>query len=184
MQNIQGGIGIPIMHWCGQESDYNFLVMELLGPNLSELFTLCNNHFTLKTVLMIGQQILSNLEYIHFKTYVHRDLKPENFLIGTGAKASRIYTIDFGLSKRYRDQNTFLHIPFRDKKPLIGTARYASLNAHMGYEISRRDDLEALCLMLIYFLKDGHLPWQGIQVATKDQKYQQIKEIKQNTTVD
>ena len=83
---------------------------------------------------MIANQILTILEYIHFKNYVHRDMKPENFLIGLVKKSKSIYIIDFGLSKKYKDSKTSDHIPFRDKKPLIGTARYASINAHKGIE--------------------------------------------------
>jgi len=81
---------------------------------------------------MIADQMLSNLEYIHFKNYVHRDVKPENFLIGAGKKSHIIYTIDFGLSKRFRDSRTHDHIPLKEGKPLIGTARYASINTHKG----------------------------------------------------
>ena len=79
---------------------------------------------------MLGDQILSNIEYIHFKNYIHRDIKPENFLVGLGKKIRNIFTIDFGLSKRYRDSKTHEHIPYKEKKQLIGTARYASINAH------------------------------------------------------
>ncbi|KAL4506522.1 hypothetical protein ABPG72_000093 [Tetrahymena utriculariae] len=183
MQNLQGGIGIPNMHWCGQEGDYNFLVMELLGQNMEELFNLCNKKFSLKATLMIADQIISNLEYIHFKTYVHRDMKPENFLVGLGKKSKNIFTIDFGLSKRYRDSRTHEHIQFRDKKPLIGTCRYASLNAHKGYEQSRRDDLESLGYILIYFLK-GSLPWQGIKTNSRDQKQQTILDMKTSIPVE
>ncbi|EGR32358.1 hypothetical protein IMG5_086120 [Ichthyophthirius multifiliis] len=157
-QSLQGGIGIPTMYWCGQEGDYNFLVMELLGNNLEELFVQCGNKFSLKTVLMIADLILSDLEYFHFKSYIHRDIKPENFILGQGKRANQILIIDFGLSKKYRDPKTFEHISFRDGKTLIGTTRYASINCHKGYEQSRRDDLESLCYMLIYFLK-GKLPW-------------------------
>ncbi|EGR28458.1 hypothetical protein IMG5_175070 [Ichthyophthirius multifiliis] len=181
LQKLQGGIGIPNMHWCGQEGDYNFLVMEMLGQNLQELFVLCGNKFSLKTVLMIADQIINNLEYIHYKTYLHRDLKPENFIIGSLKRQKYIYTIDFGLSKKFRDTKTYEHIPFRDKKPLIGTARYASINSHKGYEQSRRDDLESLAYMLIYFLK-GSLPWQGLQCQNREDKYFQILDMKTNYT--
>ncbi|CAD8208806.1 unnamed protein product [Paramecium octaurelia] len=183
LQNLQGGVGIPSMLWCGQENDFNFLVMDLLGQNLEELLVLCKRAFTLKTVLMLADQLISNLEYIHFKNYVHRDIKPENFLMGCAKKSHIVYTIDFGLSKRYRDARTHDHIPQKEGKPLIGTARYASINTHKGTEQSRRDDLEALGYMLIYFLK-GTLPWQGIRANRKEEKYQKIMEKKISTPID
>lgn len=132
--------------------------MDLLAQNLEELFVMCKRSFTLKTVLMLADQLISNLEYIHFKNFVHRDIKPENFLIGSGRKSHVVHTIDFGLSKRYRDVRTYEHVPLKDGKPIIGKCRYASINSHKGMEQSRRDDMEALGYMLIYFLK-GTLPW-------------------------
>jgi serine/threonine protein kinase len=82
----------------------------------------------------------------------------------------RIYIIDFGLSRQYRDPGTNIHIPFRDGLPLIGTARYASVNALMGIELTRRDDIESLAYILIYLMR-GSLPWQG---TTKGEKRQAI----------
>lgn len=170
------------MYWCGQESEYNVLVMELLGQNLEELFNACNRKFSLKTVLMLADQLIQNIEYLHFKNYVHRDVKPENFLMGLGQKMNQLFMIDFGLSKRYRDTKTFEHIPYRENKPLIGTARYASINTHKGIEQSRRDDIEALCYLFIYFLK-GTLPWQGLKAKSKDEKYKRIKENKMQSNL-
>lgn len=86
---------------------------------------------------MIADKMISNFEYFHYKHYIHRDIKPENFVVGIGKKSKNIYIVDFGLAKKYRDSTTYEHIPFREKKPLISSARYASLNAHKGYEISR-----------------------------------------------
>ena len=110
-------------------------------------------------------------------------MKPENFAIGRKTKSNIIYIIDFGLAKRYRDVKSNKHIPFKEGKSLTGTARYASINTHKGYEESRRDDLEGMLYVLIYFLK-GCLPWQGLAAKTKDEKYNKIKQTKIETNLD
>jgi casein kinase I family protein HRR25 len=107
---------------------------------------------------MIGDQMVQRIEYLHNNHFIHRDMKPDNFLVGVGKKQHMIYMIDFGLAKRFRDPKTGEHIPYRDNKSLTGTARYASVNTHLGIEQSRRDDLESIGFILIYFLK-GTLPW-------------------------
>jgi casein kinase 1 len=176
-------VGIPNVHWFGLEGDYNCMVMELLGQSLEDLFTSCSRRFSLKTVLMLADQMLSRIEYLHNNNFIHRDIKPDNFLIGNGKKKNVLYMIDFGLSKRFREPKTGEHIPYRDGKSLTGTARYASVNTHVGVEQSRRDDLESIGYLLVYFLR-GTLPWQGLNARTKDQKYEKIKEKKMNTTVE
>jgi len=180
---MQGGIGIPQIKWCGAEGDYNVMVMELLGPSLEDLFNFCSRRFSLKTVLLLADQMISRIEYIHTKSFIHRDIKPDNFLMGLGKKGNLVYIIDFGLAKKYKDSRSNQHIPYRENKNLTGTARYASVNTHLGIEQSRRDDLESLGYVLMYFNR-GSLPWQGLKAATKRQKYEKISEKKMATPIE
>lgn len=174
---LSGGVGIPFVRWYGTECDYNAMVIDLLGPSLEDLFNYCNRKFTYKTVLLLADQLICRIEYIHARCFIHRDIKPDNFLMGIGRRGSQVNVIDFGLAKKYRDPRTHLHIPYRENKNLTGTARYASVNTHLGIEQSRRDDLESLGYVLIYFCR-GSLPWQGLKAATKRQKYDRIMEKK------
>ena len=123
------------------------------------------------------------MEYLHTKHFLHRDIKPDNYLIGLHKKSSIIYLIDYGLSKRYKDPKSGFHIPYKDNKSLTGTARYASVNTHLGIEQSRRDDLECIGYVLMYCLK-GNLPWQGQRAYTKKEKYEKIMEKKMATPVE
>jgi serine/threonine protein kinase len=252
--------GIPYIRWYGVEGSYNVLVMDLLGYSLEDLFNRCGRRLSLKSTLMIADQVLLRVEYIHSKSFIHRDIKPDNFLIGAsslsrmrvtrcppvfpcrgpdplallcssyclllvmtvtpslvssapprrilslssscwwpslylyrltvwgravfaaglGRRSNVIYAIDFGLAKRYRDPKTHVHIMYRENKHLTGTPRYASINNHLGIEQSRRDDLESLGYVFMYFLR-GSLPWQGMRANTKKQKYQRIMEKKVRT---
>jgi serine/threonine protein kinase len=127
--------------------------------------------------------MLNRLEYMHARNFIHRDIKPDNFLIHKLPSNKMLFIIDFGLSKRYRDSKTDKHIEYRDGKSLTGTARYASVNSHVGVEQARRDDLESIGYVLLYFLR-GNLPWQGLQGPDKHDKYKRIKECKIATPVD
>jgi serine/threonine protein kinase len=179
---LAGGVGIPQVRWYGVEGDYTVLVMDLLGRSLEDLFEMCQRRFSLKTVLMIADQLLARLQYLHEKGVIHRDIKPDNFVIGSDQQSNIIYVIDFGLARRYRDPHTNQHIPFREGKSLVGTARYTSINTHIGIEQSRRDDLEGLAYVLIYLLK-GSLPWMGLKAENKQIKQEMISEKKLVTSV-
>jgi len=174
---LQGGYGFPKVYEFKSETKYNILIMDLLGSSIESLFNKAKKKFSLLTCIMIIDQIVQRLEYLHSKLLLHRDIKPDNFLIGRGNKRNIIYAIDFGLSKKYKDSRTGLHIPYRDGKDLTGTARYASINTHLGMEQSRRDDIEAVGYMMIYLMK-GFLPWQGMVNSNPKKKYDRIKKLK------
>lgn len=159
---------------------YNILVMQCLNSSLENLFDSCQRKFSLKTTLQIGIQMISRIATIHNKSLVHRDIKPDNFLIDSN---NTVYLADFGLSKLYRDLKTHIHILYREDKRLIGTPRYASINMHLGIEASRRDDLESIGYVLVYFLK-GSLPWQGIKAMDRRNKYRKITEKKLATPIE
>ena len=124
---LQDGSGVPRIHWFGTEilsgQEYNVLVMDLLGPSLEDLFLFCSNRFTMKTVLMLADQMIQRIEFMHSKCFIHRDIKPDNFLMGIGRHCNKLFLIDFGLAKKYRDNRTRQHIPYREDKNLTGTAR-------------------------------------------------------------
>ena len=172
IMNYLKGPNIPYIKSYESNSVYNILVMQLLGRNLENIFHE-KKIFSLKTVCMLGYQIVSILEYIHNRHIIHRDIKPDNFVMGLNDLSQYLYLLDFGLAKKYRSSTSLKQLPFINKNKIIGTARYASINSLRGYEQSRRDDLEAACYVLIYFIK-GKLPWQGIEVKNKEERYKRI----------
>ncbi|OHT07767.1 Casein kinase I isoform delta-B [Tritrichomonas foetus] len=182
-KHLQGSIGVPSIYWSGMHQEYSCLVMDLLGPSLDDLFKQQKNQFSLKSVLMIADQMLSRIEYLHKKGYVHRDIKPENFVFGTGENASTLYLIDFGLTKKYIDPKTKNHVPYRDHRPKVGTIRYISVNTHLGIEQTRRDDLESIGYVLLYLL-NGSLPWQGLPGNTPSIKSQNVANSKLETPLE
>jgi serine/threonine protein kinase len=174
------GPNIPFIKSYGFSGNYNVLVMQLLDKSLEDLINKYNT-FSIKTTAMLGFQMVYILQYIHDRHIIHRDIKPDNFVMGAKRYNDRLYLLDFGLAKKYRSSKTLEQYPYIKKKKLTGTARYASIHALEAYEQSRRDDLESVGYVLMYFLR-GELPWQGLKVRSKEDRYKKILEKKKETS--
>lgn len=161
----------------GSEGHYQYLVIDRLGMSLDECMQKCHGTLTPRSTILIAQQVLHRLEYLHSKCIIHRDIKPENFMFASRSRIHHLHLIDFGLSKQFYRESK--HISSCSRLNLTGTVRYASINAHRGCEQSRRDDLEAVGHMLAYFLR-GSLPWSGLQAKSQEEKYRLIKEKKES----
>ncbi|EHY52744.1 Casein kinase I isoform delta [Exophiala dermatitidis] len=185
-EELAGRPGIPRVFWHGYHGDFQAVVFELLGPNLEDLFRWCDNKFSLKTTLMLMDQLLHRVESLHAAGYLHRDIKPENFLLGTGKQGNIVYMTDFGLAAYRSDSpdRTLSHKPEASPQiSLVGTCRYAGINGHLKVAPSRRDDLESLGYMALYFLH-GSLPWQGLKASSRQGKYKLVFERKKTITID
>ena len=173
--------GIPKVHYFGVEDGKNVMVLELLGGDLESKLKDCGGVFSLKTVIMILDQVLKRLEYIHARRLIHRDVKPGNIVTGIGYSNQTLYLIDFGKGKKYCDSKG-KHIEPKSNKMPIGNLRYGSVNSDSGEEMSRRDDLESLMFCLLHFLK-GSLPWMGIKTKTLCEKFKQVSTVKSNSDI-
>ena len=174
--------GIPSVKWFGKDHENYYMVINLLGESLQTIKNK-RNCFSLTLVLQIGIHIVELLKTIHEKGLVHRDIKPDNFLVGLNGDNKRIFIIDFGFCKSYLSDGVN-HMPQKKTHNLIGSQTYASINAHRFIELSRRDDIESLGYMLIYFYK-GFLPWQTFDYENTNDKIIQLKQqiIKEETYV-
>ncbi|KAK2715166.1 hypothetical protein QYM36_009971 [Artemia franciscana] len=177
---LQDGTGIPEVKCRGQENEYNILVMNILGPSLEELFTSCSRKFKLKTVLILADQMLKRLEYVHSKFFIHGNIHPSSFSMGIKdyTDVKKVFLTSFSYTRKYSTSNK----PVRCNKHKIGNLKYASLNAHAGLEQSRRDDLESLGYMLVHFAK-GDLPWQNLKAISKLDLLDKIYRSKKATSI-
>ena len=195
-RSLACGVGIPRVHDYLIECEYSVMAFDLLGPSLEDLFNYCGRRFSLKTVLMLADQLLARLEFVHSMDVIHRDVKPDNFLMGTGRRGNQVYVTDMGLATESREVQTKTIPTGALRRHLIGTAYFASINGHLGIREcpssglviqtlnvlivqDRSDDLESLGYMLLYFLQES-LPWQGLIAEDKAQRDELILQKKKS----
>ena len=184
MTEMKGKLGFPTCYQVIYLKQELVMVTDLLGPNIQDIMdNIEGKKFTMKSTLILTEQMLKRLRDLHEKGIIHRDMKPENFVIGKGKNEKLIYMIDFGLSRHYLIEKTQQHIPMKSDRAIVGTLRYISMNCHEGLEVSRRDDLESLAYMMIHFVI-GELPWMGIKAKSLGEKYKRVYEKKQETVPD
>ena len=191
LENLDDVKGFPKKYFFGKgisiESPY-ILVESLLGPSLDKLLKFNGKNFSINTIANIGIQMIKRIKDLHNNRIIHRDIKPNNFVWGnfsnkiSNLNLKTIYLIDFGLSDTYCNELNE-HVEYSSGNNFVGTLRYASLNAHLGIKMSRRDDIESIIYVLIFLYK-GNLPWQGVKAKTKNERMNAIKNIKFNTSID
>jgi serine/threonine protein kinase len=181
-QTLAGMDGIPVVYGLYDYGKTRVMAMDQMGPSLDRLFKRCGRKFSLKTVLMIADQLFRIIEWVHECGVLHRDIKPHNFLTGRGEYANKIYLIDYGISSTYLDPRTHEHLTYSQNNGLVGTPYYVSVNTHLGGQQSRRDDIESILYMLVLFLQ-GSLPWQG-QKQKKEKRNEDIAQIKIQTKLE
>jgi len=170
-------LGFPKFEFFGTQNEYNILIMELLGQSLEKIFEMQNKLFSIKTACMLGIQMIDRIEYLHYKKLLHGDIKPANFTLGLNSKSHIVHLIDFGFSKRYWRSERKCHIPFIKSKQFVGNPRFCSLNILRKFEFSRRDDLESIGYVIMYFIK-GRLPWQNVKAYNIDDAIRKVSEKK------
>lgn len=181
LKKIEGTPGTPKVLWYGHKPGFHALILQLLGPSLHKLFCLSKKQFSLKTVLMVADQVISRILSLHSHHLLHRDIKPENLLIGLEHNSTLIYLIDYGLAKKYKNKQG--HSAYEENLGFIGNQKFCSANALLGIQQSRRDDLEAIGYLLIYFAK-GSLPWDDIKATARNDKKEFITKMKTQVTVE
>lgn len=180
--HINNWEGFPRMLFGGPEKCFNILVMEILGASLKHIFYDLGKQFSLKTILQLADQMLLRIQTLHGLNFIHCDLKPDNFVTGAGDKSGQVYLIDFGMARQYIHENQ--HVPSHPYAPrFVGSPAFASCNAHLYRKLSRRDDLESLGYVLLYFAK-GTLPWLNSSMETIAEQFWHIQRIKLGTSIE
>jgi len=180
LEKLEKCARVPRLIWHGQYKQYRVMALELQGMNLSDLYDICDRQFSLKTAIYILIECIYCMEDIHCKGIVHRDIKPQNFIVNRDPTSNKLYVIDFGLSSWFKT-SVGGHIPFNDQCSPVGTARYASINNHKGVHQTRRDDLESIGYMIVFFLKK-ELPWQGMREPRRVKKWRKIQQKKESVS--
>lgn len=183
LKHLNGLVGVPQIMWKGRIGNRDILIVDRLGCDLSMLFEYCGHQFSVQTTLKLGIEMMKLIQSVHSKGILHRDVKPHNFLIGYKQQKDKIFIIDFGLAKSYISSTDKMHKKQASGLMPVGTARYASIWTHKGVSQSRRDDLESIGFVLIYFLQTK-LPWQGLKINTKHEKWKKICNVKVATQLD
>eukprot|EP00917_Polyrhabdina_sp_WS-2016_P026576 GHVP01056997.1.p1 GENE.GHVP01056997.1~~GHVP01056997.1.p1 ORF type:complete len:306 (+),score=48.08 GHVP01056997.1:47-964(+) len=173
--------GIPKLYWYGVEKKVAALVIQVMGPSLDDMFRVQNGNLSLKTICLLGDQLIARIQGMHQIGLVHRDIKPENFMVGRGEMSKTLYIADFGLTDTYRNPDGS-HLEMKTGRGLIGTASFVSINIHDGVTPSRRDDLISVGYVLLHLSK-GSLPWQNVEDNSSDKNFRNMKASKLKYTI-
>ncbi|VDP12315.1 unnamed protein product [Onchocerca flexuosa] len=177
-RNLRGR-GVPYVRWFGTTDGYKAMVMDLMGPALEELFIYCDRQFSLKTVLMLADQMLDRIQCMHDAGYVHGDLTPDSFVMGIEKNIAKVYLVNMKFASKYiKIHKSRKHIPYEENIDFFGSLCFASLNRHLRTVASRRDDIESCIYIILYFLK-GNLPWQMYGNSNE-----QVLEIKTSISIE
>ena len=164
---------IPELIKFGYEFEYNFIITSPIGTSLEQLFLSHNKSFSLGKACKIILETLTTIETLHSNNIIHRDINPKVFSIDSKEK---IKFINLGFWKYYKNKKS--HVEFKFYKKILGkNIIFGSINNLMGFELSRRDDLQSLSYMLIYFIK-GYLPWGCVNIKNNEEKIKKILEMK------
>ena len=131
-ESFRGQSGFSELYWHGEQEDYNVMAFELLGPSLEDLFVFCGCRFSIKTCLMIIDQLFFRFDVLHSKGILHRDVEPQNFLLGNRTNSNTMYMTDFGPSREHVDNVDEVERRPSTRSRLVETTRYASISGHSG----------------------------------------------------